>query len=112
MTLVLLSTLMPVAGQELTLQEQAKKIHHGSKVMVQLKNGNTVFGRLVEVTDSKLTLELAAPSVLHRDLLFQEISSIRRIREMPKPVKAIATVPLILLCGVQWIFNKNACDEL
>jgi small nuclear ribonucleoprotein (snRNP)-like protein len=48
----LISTLIPLSGRERTLQEQAKKIRHGSKVMVQLKNRNTVFGRLVGVTDS------------------------------------------------------------
>jgi 2-phospho-L-lactate transferase/gluconeogenesis factor (CofD/UPF0052 family) len=90
----------------------SKEIHHGSKVMVQLKNRNTVFGRLVGVTDSNLKLELATPSGSRRDLLFQDVLSIRHIREMPKPVEAIATVPVIVICGIESIFNKHACDEL
>jgi NADH:ubiquinone oxidoreductase subunit D len=112
MALVLISTLIPVSARERTLQEQAKKIRHGSKVMVQLKSRNTVVGRLVEVTDSNLILELATPGGARRDLLFQDVSSIRHIKEMPKPVEAIAAVPAILFCGIAWIFNKNACGEL
>src|SRR5271163_1072555 len=112
MALVLISLLIPLSARERTLQEQAKKIHHGSKVMVQLKNRNTVFGRLVGVTDSNLTLELAAPSGSRRDLLFQDVSSIRHIREVPKPVEAIATVPVLVICGIESIFNKNACGDL
>ena len=110
MALVLISTLIPVSARELTLQEQAKKIRHGSKVMVQLKSQNTVVGRVVEVTDSNLIL--ATPGGGRRDLLFQDVSSIRHIKEMPRPVEAIATVPVMLFCGVEWIFNKNACGEL
>jgi hypothetical protein len=110
--LVLISTLVPAFARERTLQEQAKKIHHGSNVMVQLKNRNTVFGRLIGVTDSNLTLELASPSGLRRDLLFQDVSSIRQIRQMPKVVEAVATVPIIVICGIGWIFNKNACGDL
>jgi small nuclear ribonucleoprotein (snRNP)-like protein len=112
MALALISTLIPLYARERTLQEQAKKIHHGSKVMIQLKNRNTVFGRLVGVTDSNLTLELASPSGSRRDLLLQDVSSIRHIREVPKPVEAIATVPVIVICGIASIFNKNACAGL
>ena len=112
MALVLISTLIPLSARERTLQEQVKKIHHGSKVEVQLKNRNTVFGRLVEVTDSNLTLELATPSGSRRDLLFQDVSSIRQYRGTPKPVEAIASVPLIVICRIELIFNKNACRGL
>jgi hypothetical protein len=111
--LVLISILMPVFARERTLQEQAKKIHHGSNVMVQMKNRNTVFGRLVGVTDSNLTLEIATTGGLRiRDLLFQDVSSIRQIRDMPKLVRAIATVPIVVICGIDRIFNKNACGDL
>jgi small nuclear ribonucleoprotein (snRNP)-like protein len=112
MALVLISTLIPVSAQERTLQEQAQKIHHGSKVMVQLKNRNTVFGRLVGVTDSNLTLELATPNGSRRDLLFQDVSSIRHIREMPRPIEAIAAFPVIIICEIEFIFDKNACADL
>jgi small nuclear ribonucleoprotein (snRNP)-like protein len=112
MALVLTSILVPVSAQERTLQEQAKKIRHGSKVMVQLKNRNTVFGRLVGVTDSNLTLELATPNGSRRDLLFQDVSSIRHVREMPRPIEAIAAVPVIVICGIESIFDKNACAGL
>jgi hypothetical protein len=110
--LVLIPTLIPVFARERTLQEQAKKIRHGSKVMVQLKNRTTVLGRLVEVTDSNFTLELAPTSGSRRDLLFQDVSSIRQYRGTPKPVEAIASVPLIVICRIELIFNKNACRGL
>jgi hypothetical protein len=122
MALVLISTLIPVSARELTLQEQVKKIHRGSKVMVQMmKTPNTVVGCLVGVTDTNFTLELQNSLVQkgrssckgsRREFLFQDVSSIRRIREMSKPVEAIATVPLILICGIEWIFNRNACGDL
>lgn len=121
MALVLISTVIPVAARERTLQEQANKIHLGSKVMVQLTSQNTVVGCLVGVTDTNFTLELqnslvkkggASCKGSRRSLLFQDVSSIRRIREMPKPVEVIATIPAMLICGIEWIFNKNACDEL
>lgn len=112
MALMLISTIIPMAARELTLQEQVKKIHRSSKVMVQMKNQNTVVGRLVEATQTNFTLELATPVGSRRRLLFQDVSSIRRIREMPKPVEAIATVPVVLICGIEWIFNRNACGDL
>lgn len=121
MALAFISILTPVVGQELTLQEQVKRIHPGSKVFVQLTSRNTVVGCLVGVTDTNFTLELqnsidqkgrASCSGSRRSLLFQDVSSIRRIREMPKAVEAIATVPVAILCGIQWLFNRNACDEL
>src|SRR6266849_6264094 len=87
--LVFTSALIPAAARERTLQEQARKIHRGSKVMVQMKNKNTVVGRLVEVTQTNFTLELATPGGSRRNLLFQDVSNIRRIREMPKVVEAI-----------------------
>jgi hypothetical protein len=121
MALVLISTVIPVAARELTLQEPVKKIHRGSKVMVQLTSQNTVVGCLVVVTDTNFTLELqnslvqkgrASCKGSRRSLLFQDVSSIRRIREMPRVVEAIATIPVMLICGIDRIFNKNACDEL
>jgi hypothetical protein len=122
MALVLISTVIPAAARERTLQEQATKIHLGSKVMVQMKSfPNTVVGCLVGVTDTNFTVELANSFLQkgrasckgsRRSLLFQDVSSIRRIREMPKAVEAVATIPVMLICGIEWIFNKNACDEL
>ena len=106
------SALIPAAAREHTLQEQAKKIHQGSKVIVQMKNQNTVIGRLVEVTQTNFTLELPGTGGLRRNLLFQDVSSIRQIKEGPTFVETIATIPLMLICGIEWIFNKNACGDL
>jgi hypothetical protein len=113
MALVLISTvMMPVDARDLTPQEQANKIHRGSEVMVQMKNRNTVVGRLVEVTQTSFSLELRTPGGSRRNLLFQDVSNIRHIRETPKAVQAIAAVPVLLICGIEWIFNKNSCGDL
>ena len=45
---MLISILPSAQAREHTLQEQAKQIHQGSQVMIQLKNGNTAFGRISE----------------------------------------------------------------
>jgi hypothetical protein len=81
--------------------------------MIQMKNHNTVVGRLVEVTQTNLTLELGPPGGSLSNLLFQDVSNIRHIRKVPKLLEAIATIPpAMLICGIGWIFNKKACDDL
>jgi hypothetical protein len=108
---VLLFILTSAQARERTLQEQAKEIHEGSQVLIQLKNGNTVFGRISNVTDTQFGLT-PTPSGPPNYFLFQNVSTIRRIRRAPKAVEALAIIPLAAFCGVAWIFNRNACSEL
>jgi hypothetical protein len=100
MALLLISTAIPLAAGERTLQEQARKIHRGSKVLVQMNNHNTVVGRLVDVTQTNLTLALGPTGASRSIFPFQDLSNIRHIREMPKSVEAIATIPVMLICGL------------
>ena len=70
--LLVLSFVIPASGRERTPLEQARNIAQGSKVKVELKTGQIVWGRLGEVTETQLTLEPLHPDTgPNTELLFQ-----------------------------------------
>lgn len=98
-----------------TPQERAAKIQLGSLVLVQMKTGQGVKGRLREVTSTELTLDPLAPQNAPRQtLLFDNVRSIElpKTQSFPRSLELLAAVPLIAICRVARIFNRNACDDL
>jgi hypothetical protein len=109
--LLILLLVVPASARQRTPQEQAKRIAPCSRVVVELKSGRSYFGQLGEVTDTKLTLEPQP-----RELTFQDISRIRSVEPgrkeiVLKPLRALALVPLVVVCGISAVFKKP-CDDL
>ena len=110
--LLLFSTLVSVQAKDLELTRQYRKLHRGSHVLVFIRNRSSVVGRVAAVTDTQLALEPINAGGSPQYFLFGDIFSIRRIRDVPKPVQGLISVPVAVVCGVQRVFSKNACDEL
>jgi len=114
--LLILTLVIPAEARQRTPQEQVTKIPLGSLVLVQMKDGQVVKGRLREATSTQFTLEPTTPQNAPRQtFLFDDVRSI----ELPKtqrypssPLEFLAAIPAMVICGVLRIFKRNACDDL
>lgn len=109
--LLILTLVVPGFARERTPLEQVRKITRGSRVVVTLKDKQTLKGRLGELRQDRFMLEPDVSGTLsNRELLFQEVREIRRVREhsimdyifehdFMIPI-ALAILPFVLLyCG-------------
>jgi hypothetical protein len=112
--LLILSFVIPASARERTPEEQAKKIRRGSRVVVTLKDKQTLKGRLGELRQDRFMLEPDVPGTSsNRELLFQDIRKIGRVKEkltlkdaLLLPVAVVALSPLLVYCGIL----KNNCN--
>lgn len=113
--LTILILVAPADARQRTPQQQVTKIPLGSLVLVQMKTGQAVKGRLREVTGTQLTLEPLTPQNAPRQtFLFDDVRSIERpkTQKFPRGLELLAAIPVIVICAVERIFKRNACDEL
>jgi len=110
--LLLLTLITSAEARERTLPERARRIARGSKVVVTLKDKQFLRGRLGGVAQDRFTLEpVVAGDWPDRELLFQDVQDVLKIREhsivdytfghvFMIPV-ALVMLPFVLLyCGV------------
>jgi preprotein translocase subunit YajC len=120
--LLILTLVIPAEARERTPQEQAKKIAIGSKVVAEMKKGGGFEGRLGTVTETQFTLEpLTSGKGSRREILFQDVSKIRSVETGKKEIllkpleglfELLALIPIIVICGVESVFHKDACSDL
>jgi hypothetical protein len=114
--LLALTLIVPAEARHQTPKEQATKIPLGSLVLVQMKTGQGVNGRLREVTSTEFTLEPLTPQNAPRQtFLFDDVRSIEppKTQRFPRsPVEFLAAIPAMVICGAERIFKRNGCDEL
>ena len=87
-------------ARERTPPEQAKKITRGSRIVVRLKDGEFLRGRLGEVGQDRFTLEpLVAGYGPDRELRFQNIQNIQKITssKLPSSVKQALLLPMVVV---------------
>ena len=116
--LLILTLVIPASARERTPLEQAKRIAVGSRIQVETKNRRVESGHLLEVTQTGLAIEPYSPGKGSRkEFLFQDILQIRSLEPTTKdivlkPLHVLALIPVALVCGIGWIFNRKTCDDL
>ena len=101
--LLILTLVIPAEAREQTPLEETKKIPLGSGVVVTLKDKQVFTGRLGELTQDGFTLWPSVAGGVSRELLFQDVRNIARVKERSAAHKVavnillVVSLPLLLL---------------